>query len=153
MRLFHFAIIVLGMFLVLLGSCERQHDEIDGAREATTMPAATRPLDTDVRDRLSEMINIGEMRVFGPDGPQYELPQSYFDYARNHATVAVEILVNRVVSSDGLHRMNAIEFLAEVASVPAVREDSIRLIRRRLDDEAEFVRQYAATKLKHVGAY
>ena len=123
----------------------------DGGRRAPAQSGrqeTATPSKGQVRARVQEMLDIGEQRVFGPDGPKYQVPESYFEYCRAHPGIAIEVLRTRVTSSDGLRRMNAIEFLAELAELPAVRDEAHELIRSRVDDDAEFVGSYAASRLK-----
>jgi len=102
----------------------------------------------DASAELREIVRIGCLRSFGPDGPREVLPTRYYAYVRDHPTEALQILEPDIASGDEIRRCNAYDFLAELLKVRATHDRAAALMRRGLADPgfytATFVRERMA---------
>jgi hypothetical protein len=122
----------LPVLLSLIASCNHQ------AEHATTLMAApsSRPAteaasanaDEEARKQVESMMEIGEARVLKPGGPQFELPSSYFVIACKYPLITLELIKQRLHSTDDQVRCNAYDFLIHLMDVPESRDEARRIL-------------------------
>ncbi len=105
-----------------------------------------------IRETMSSYIEVGEQRSFSGRGPQYKLPSSYYEFARAHPIVAIDLLKAKLQAEKLNYVFNAYDFLAHMVDVPEVREEVIRIIRKGAQTEGYAVRQFLAPVIERLDA-
>lgn len=97
---------------------------------------------------MESYIKTSEQRPFSGRGPVYRLDPSYYDFARGHPRVALEVLKEHLRSGNANHRWNAYDFLIRMMDVPTVRSEVLTILKHAAKTEGLGVREFLVPALK-----
>lgn len=139
MRRFVTASVVISASLIQLG-CGR-HQETNSA--ATSPSATSRPsTDESPEAVLSSYMDIGENRPYTASGPEFSLPDRYYEYARTNPKLAISMIRGRLRSPEANIRCNAYDFARHLLSVKEVNVDVRTILRDALKNEGFAIQQF-----------
>jgi len=118
--------------MLQLGSCMRSVSE----------QRPTEGIDTQTEQTLLLYIQVGEQRTLTASGPEFRLPDSYYELAKEHPEVTMHILKERLKSKVGNIRANAYDFVLTLAEVPQTREQSLNILKAALTTEGFAIQQF-----------
>ena len=92
--------------------------------------------------RVTEAIDGGEVRPFGPAGPKYSLQDGTIKIVTDRPDAARFLLALRLRSPNGIVRANAYDYVNALRRVPATRTWADETLRQGLKDDSSCVRTF-----------
>ena len=97
---------------------------------APALPAAS---SAEVTSTMNAYFQTGSLRSFGPDGPRFDLPQSYYDYFAAHQQEAATFLEGKLTSTQGPVITNVYDFIIHMARIPATRDWALSKMKQAIE--------------------
>jgi len=119
------------IWFALLASCNPAANDM----HQTTRPPATWPVasSAEVAKTMDTFFQEGLKRPFGPDGPRFGLPPSYYDYFAIHQREAAQFLEPRLTSTHGCDAMNGYDIVIHMARIPATRDWALSKMKQAIE--------------------
>lgn len=104
---------------------------IQSAQPAQAAAAA----EAEVMKTMDAYFLEGLKRPFGPGGPRFELPASYYKYFASHLSSATQYLDDKLVSAQGIEKANSYDIIIHMGQYSVSREWALSKMKQAIDND------------------